>query len=96
MLITDIYKVLHSWEVYKALSLFHYFYNSEDSKKYTEHVLGCVLWLWEIYMKKREFHNAKKYLIEWNEITAWKDFNILLNLWIVFLIWKITQKLYLI
>ena len=84
MLISDIYKILHSWDTDKSLRLFHIFYNTKENLIKKDDLLNCLLWLWEIYMKKKDFNKAKKYYIEWYKLSSWKDFNILFNLWVLF------------
>lgn len=84
MNIWDIYKILHSWDIDKSLKLFLEYYNIQENKLKKEDFLNCTLGLWEIYMNKKEFNKAKKYYIEWFQLSNWKDFNILFNLGVLF------------
>lgn len=57
-------------------------YKSEENLKVN--LISCILWLGEINMKKWNFGKALEYYEVWNNITSWKDFNVLFNLWVVY------------
>ena len=57
-------------------------YNNDKDLKIN--LINCILWLWEINMKKWKFDTSLEFYELWNKITDWNDFNILFNLWVVY------------
>lgn len=57
-------------------------YKAEENLK--ANLISCILWLGEINMKKWKFDKSIEYYELWNNITGWKDFNVLFNLWVVY------------
>lgn len=83
------YAFLHSDKIDEAESAFKKMYDMFQWENVAEwddnfwNYVSCLLWLWEIFMKKWEMKTSLKYYVEWNELSGWKDFNILFNLWVV-------------
>lgn len=90
LLLDEAYGLLHSNKINESEDKFKEIYNSFNSikrtfwdKNYSKFV-SCLLWLWEINMKKWQIDKALPFYIEWNKLTEWKDFNILFNLAVVY------------
>ena len=94
--IEEWYKLMHSWKTKKAENIFLEIYYSYKNKKieawndYSWKIVSCILGLWELSMKKWNMKESLFYYLEWNELTNWKDFNILFNLWVVY--WNLWEK----
>ncbi len=84
------YTLIHSEKIDNSLELFEEIYNFiekdelEKESNLFNNYISCLLGLWEIYMKKRDFKKSLGYYNEWYKLTDWKDFNVLFNLWVVY------------
>jgi tetratricopeptide (TPR) repeat protein len=82
--------LIQKWKIDEAKIIYEEVYKLLDKKNiidWTEplgNYIGCLLWLWEIYMKSNNLEKSLQYYLEWNELTEWKDFNIVFNLWVVY------------
>lgn len=88
--IKEAYEYIHNDKLKKAKELLISIYNELVKKNYREDwdlkscLLNTVLWILEILMKEKNFNDSLKYCELWNEITDYKDFNLLFNLGVIY------------
>lgn len=61
----------------------------EDSKYFKDNYIILLSALWEIEMKNWDYNSSLDYYSEANELSDWKNFNVLFNIWISYHnLWK--------
>lgn len=90
IIIKEWYELLHLDKINEAEDKFkviYTYFGDWKIKKWDDDfnkVTSCILGLGEINMKRGNIKEGLQFYLEWNQLTDWKDFNILFNLWVVY------------
>lgn len=82
------------WEVQDASDILKEIYlksrdYKNDNNDFNDNYIILLSALWEIEMKSWNFESSLTYYSEANELSDWKNFNILFNIWISYNnLWK--------
>lgn len=95
----EAYSFIQKDEIEKAKEIFEEVYedmkilNYNDDEFIKSNYVSCLLWLWEVNMKTWNFDKSLEYYIIANDLTEWKDFNVLFNLGVVYRnLWKSAES----